>query len=203
MSWCGWIGSWLWRSTPQPGLNVVGDSAVIPKKKEAFKVTLLGESEVGKTSIATRVSRNQFYPSLDRTLGAAFVTRSIDLDGKQIRLEIWDTAGTERFKAVVPLYFREANAVLLVYDITRESTLASVNYWYAQVKEQAPECTMILVGNKSDLEASREVTLQQGKNLATKLKCPHLEVSCLTADNIEDLLETIGRVLLLRFRSNV
>jgi Ras-related protein Rab-5C len=126
-----------------------------------FKVVLLGESAVGKSSIVHRFVKNTFDDMRESTIGAAFLTQSITLPGSDttVKFEIWDTAGQERYKSLAPMYYRKANAALCVYDITSHSSFEKAQDWIKELKRQAPEDIVIcLVGNKSDLIEQRQVT---------------------------------------------
>ncbi|KAK6453980.1 uncharacterized protein RJT20DRAFT_100463 [Scheffersomyces xylosifermentans] len=125
-----------------------------------FKLVLLGESAVGKSSIVHRFVKNTFDDMRESTIGAAFLTQTITLPESKttIKFEIWDTAGQERYKSLAPMYYRNANAALCVYDITSRSSFSKAQDWIKELKKQAPEGIVIaLVGNKSDLADSREV----------------------------------------------
>ncbi|XP_052493684.1 ras-related protein Rab-17 isoform X1 [Budorcas taxicolor] len=135
-----------------------------------FKLVLLGSGSVGKSSLAVRYVKNDFKSILP-TVGCAFFTKVVDLGAACLKFEIWDTAGQEKYHSVCRLYFRGANAALLVYDITRKDSFCKVQQWLKDLEEEfhPGEVVVMLVGNKTDLGEEREVTfeVQEGAN-------PHL-----------------------------
>ncbi|ODV77880.1 putative rab family GTPase [Suhomyces tanzawaensis NRRL Y-17324] len=168
-----------------------------------FKLVLLGESAVGKSSIVHRFVKNTFDDMRESTIGAAFLTQSITLPESKttIKFEIWDTAGQERYKSLAPMYYRNANAALCVYDITSKASLIKAQDWIKELKKQAPEGIVIsLVGNKSDLTENREVEegevdeyirqmTEDGSVIITS------ECSAKTGDGVLDIFNKIGRAL--------
>lgn len=125
-----------------------------------FKLVLLGESAVGKSSVVHRFVKNTFDNMRESTIGAAFLTQSVTLPeiNATVKFEIWDTAGQERYKSLAPMYYRNAHAALCVYDITNSSSFQKAQNWIKELKKQAPEGIVIcLVGNKADLEDERQV----------------------------------------------
>ncbi|XP_017896160.1 PREDICTED: ras-related protein Rab-17 isoform X2 [Capra hircus] len=126
-----------------------------------FKLVLLGSGSVGKSSLAVRYVKNDFKSILP-TVGCAFFTKVVDLGATCLKFEIWDTAGQEKYHSVCRLYFRGANAALLVYDITRKDSFCKVQQWLKDLEEEfhPGEVVVMLVGNKTDLEEEREVTFE-------------------------------------------
>ena len=125
-----------------------------------FKLVLLGESAVGKSSVVHRFVKNTFDNMRESTIGAASLTQSVTLPeiDATVKFEIWDTAGQERYKSLAPMYYRNAHAALCVYDITNSSSFQKAQNWIKELKKQAPEGIVIcLVGNKADLEDERQV----------------------------------------------
>ncbi|CAI9152582.1 unnamed protein product [Rangifer tarandus platyrhynchus] len=128
-----------------------------------FKSVLLGSGSVGKSSLALRYVKNDFKSILP-TVGCVFFTKVVDLGAVSLKFEIWDTAGQEKYHSVCRLYFRGANAALLVYDVTRKDSFCKVQQWLKDLEEKfhSGEVVVMLVGNKTDLEEEREVTLEVG-----------------------------------------
>ncbi|CAK7896057.1 vacuolar protein sorting-associated protein 21 [[Candida] anglica] len=168
-----------------------------------FKLVLLGESAVGKSSIVHRFVKNTFDNMRESTIGAAFLTQSVTLpeSNTTVKFEIWDTAGQERYKSLAPMYYRNAHAALCVYDITSRSSFNKAQDWIKELKKQAPEGIVIcLVGNKLDLEEEREVTqdevaeyieqLNQEENRLISSEC-----SAKSGDGVLDVFNTIARAL--------
>ncbi|KAI9574983.1 P-loop containing nucleoside triphosphate hydrolase protein [Boletus coccyginus] len=124
------------------------------------KIVVMGNTGVGKTSLLHRYTQNKFDPrNVTSTTGAFFVTKKVYVDGLKVRLQLWDTAGQERFRSMAPMYYRGANAALLLYDITNASTFDDIRGWLAELKKNCPpELIIYIVGSKADLHHQRQVT---------------------------------------------
>ncbi|KAK5108720.1 Vacuolar protein sorting-associated protein 21 [Meristemomyces frigidus] len=126
--------------------------ASAPKPSSSVKLVLLGEAAVGKSSLVLRFVSNDFHPNKEPTIGAAFLTQKTHLPTRTIKFEIWDTAGQERFASLAPMYYRNAQAALVVYDVTKKSSLQKARHWVAELQRQAsPGICVALVGNKRDV----------------------------------------------------
>ncbi|CAO0792711.1 unnamed protein product [Mucor circinelloides] len=128
-------------------------------KTYQFKLVLLGESAVGKSSLVMRFVKDHFDEYRESTIGAAFLAQTVTLDDNTIvKFEIWDTAGQERYKSLAPMYYRNANCAVVVYDITQASSLEKAKAWVNELQRQAdPNIVIALAGNKCDLEARRAI----------------------------------------------
>ncbi|KAI9736705.1 MAG: hypothetical protein M1834_000909 [Cirrosporium novae-zelandiae] len=127
-------------------------TASAPKPTSSVKLVLLGEAAVGKSSLVLRFVNNDFQENKEPTIGAAFLTQKCSLPTRTIKFEIWDTAGQERFASLAPMYYRNAQAALVVYDLTKPSSLTKAKHWVAELQRQAsPGIVIALVGNKLDL----------------------------------------------------
>ncbi|KAK1226046.1 hypothetical protein PQX77_011005 [Marasmius sp. AFHP31] len=124
------------------------------------KIVIMGNSGVGKTSLLQRYTQNKFDPkNTTSTSGAFFVTKKVFVNGVKVRLQLWDTAGQERFRSMAPMYYRGANAALVLYDITQASTFEDIRGWLAELKKNCPPDLIIyIVGSKADLHHHRQVT---------------------------------------------
>ncbi|KAJ7477064.1 P-loop containing nucleoside triphosphate hydrolase protein [Mycena galericulata] len=124
------------------------------------KIVIMGNSGVGKTSLLQRYTQNKFDPkNTTSTSGAFFVTKKVYVNGLKVRLQLWDTAGQERFRSMAPMYYRGANAALLLYDITNASTFDDIRGWLEELKKNCqPELIIYIVGSKADLSSHRQVT---------------------------------------------
>lgn len=124
------------------------------------KIVVMGNTGVGKTSLLHRYTQNKFDPrNMTSTTGAFFVTKKVHVDGLKVRLQLWDTAGQERFRSMAPMYYRGANAALLLYDITNAATFEDIRGWLAELKKNCPpELIIYIVGSKADLHQHRQVT---------------------------------------------
>ncbi|XP_062943657.1 ras-related protein Rab-17 [Cynocephalus volans] len=177
--------------TPQP--------RAAPGQPCVFKLVLLGSGSVGKSSLALRYVKNDFRSALP-TVGCAFFTKVVDLGAESLKLEIWDTAGQEKYHSVCHLYFRGANAALLVYDITRKDSFHKAQQWLQDLeKEFCPgEVVLMLVGNKTDLSAEREVTLQEGQEFAESKRLLFMETSAKLNHQVTEVFSAVARELLQR-----
>lgn len=127
-----------------------------------FKIVLIGDSGVGKSNLLLRYTKNQFKINSQSTIGVEFATRSIKVQEQYVRAQIWDTAGQERYRAITNAYYRNAVGALLVYDVTKYSTFANIERWFAELREHAEyNISVLLVGNKSDLKQSRAVSYDE------------------------------------------
>ena len=153
------------------------------------KVVLLGESAVGKTCLVERYTKSEFHDNFAPTLGGTFIEKEISYKkyNKTIKFQIWDTAGQEKYRSINKLFYSDANIAILVYDITRKETFNEIkNYWYEQVKENAPKnIQMVIVGNKSDLYEFQEVPTEDVKSFADDCGINFYECSAKTAVGVE------------------
>lgn len=167
-----------------------------------FKIVLLGESAVGKSSIVHRFVKNTFDDLRESTIGAAFLTQSIVLpeSNTTIKFEIWDTAGQERYKSLAPMYYRKANAALCVYDITSHASFEKAQDWIKELKRQAPDGIVIcLVGNKLDLE-DRQVSQDEIDEYISTInenntKIIYSECSAKNGDGVLEIFNKVAREL--------
>jgi len=131
------------------------------------KVVLLGQTCVGKSSLVLRFVQDKFFPHTEGTIGAAFLTKTIDPgDGTQVKFEIWDTAGQERYHALAPMYYRGAHAAIIVYDISSRDSLEKGKQWIDELNEKSsPDQIVAFIGNKADL-SNRAVSKEEGEKYA-------------------------------------
>nr|CCF17540.1 RabE GTPase protein [Micrasterias denticulata] len=159
-----------------------------------LKLLLIGDSSVGKSSLLLRFAEDSFSQTFISTIGVDFKTRTIDIDGEQVKLSIWDTAGQERFRTITAAYYRGANGIVLVYDITSESSFNSIRGWIRNIEEHASEnVCKILVGNKADMEDRRVVSKEQGQALANEFRIKFFETSAKADINVEEAFVCIAR----------
>lgn len=159
-----------------------------------FKLVLLGESAVGKSSLLLRFAKGTYEENRESTIGAAFLAQNVRLPDKDliIRFEIWDTAGQERYKSLAPMYYRNANAALVVFDLTAKESLARAKGWVRELRAQADEDIVIaLVGNKLDLE-NRAVSTETAQGYASEQGLLYYECSAKTGAHIEDIFRGVA-----------
>ena len=157
-----------------------------------YKLLLIGETNVGKTSIILRYTENEFQTSGISTCGVDVKCKYVSLENTKIRLDIWDTAGQERFRGLAKNYFRGANGFILVYDITDQKSFGKLKGWMNDAKEKIDsEYKMIVVGNKKDCEEEREVSLEDLQEFGTKNNVTTMEVSAKTGEGVDLLFNKI------------
>jgi len=171
----------------------------IHKKTETYKILMLGDSAVGKTSIITRFTDRKYEPYYITTLGLDFrlkIIHSPTDPNKELKLQIWDTAGQERFKSLSRSYFRSAHAVVLVYAIDDKTSFDHVANWLDELtKHGDTKLVKILVGNKVDVEDKRFITTQEGQEIANKQDMFFEEASAKTGKNIDLIFELVVKEL--------
>lgn len=157
-----------------------------------FKVVLIGDSAVGKSNLLSRFARNEFNVNSKATIGVEFQTQSMVIDGREIHTQIWDTAGQERFRAVTSAYYRGALGALVVYDITRKHTFDNVARWLEELRVHSDmNAVTMLVGNKCDLESSRQVSIEEATAYAESENLLFLETSALDATNVTSAFQSV------------
>lgn len=156
-----------------------------------YKVVILGSSGVGKSSIATRYIRKIFFEYSESTIGAAFLTIPVVKNNQDIILDIWDTAGQERYHSLTPMYYRGADAAIIVYDITDINTFNQAKKWYNEIRSILPDAYIILVGNKLDMEDIRKVILYDVKRFTEEYKLDLIETSARTGRNVDKLFNQL------------
>ena len=160
-----------------------------------IKVVLLGDSGVGKTSIAQRFALNKFNPNNISSHGAGFISRLLEIPELQtsVTFRIWDTAGQERYQSMASLYYQDAAAALLVYDVTNKKSFEGVKRWVKQLKEKGREDVLIvLLGNKMDLVGEEEVDMLEVQEFADEIKAKVVAVSAKGNINIESAFSNIA-----------
>ena len=159
-----------------------------------FKILTIGESGVGKTSILRRFVENKFLKTHLATIGIDFKTKNLNIDNQDIKLKIWDTAGQERFRNITTQYYKGADGIVLVYDVTDEASYEKIREWMEQIlsNTQKEEIGLVLLGNKCDMEP-RNVTEEQGNKMAGELGINYFETSALSGQGINDAFEQLTR----------
>lgn len=161
------------------------------------KLVLLGESAVGKSSLVLRFVKGQFHEYQESTIGAAFLTQTVQVDSETtMKFEIWDTAGQERYHSLAPMYYRGAQAAIVVFDITNLDTFGRAKNWVRELQRQAnPNIVIALAGNKVDLAAKRTVDLEEAQAYADDNGLLFMETSAKTATNVNEIFLAIAKKL--------
>eukprot|EP01138_Halocafeteria_seosinensis_P004609 gb/GECG01004715.1/.p1 GENE.gb/GECG01004715.1/~~gb/GECG01004715.1/.p1 ORF type:complete len:213 (+),score=32.83 gb/GECG01004715.1/:1-639(+) len=160
-----------------------------------IKLLTIGNSGVGKTCLLLRYGQNQFSPTFITTIGIDFKVKYVNIDGKRIKLQIWDTAGQERFRTITTSYFKGAQGILLVYDITDRDSFENVDTWITEIHRNADkQVSKVLVGNKADMEKDRVVTEEEGRKLAERFGVPFFEASAKDDKNVTEVFEHLAKL---------
>ena len=170
-----------------------------------LKSILLGNVAVGKTSLLNRFLVNKFTNEYASSIGVEFKLKSMPIDDNTtVDLQIWDTCGQEKFRTLTRQYYREANAVILVFDLTSKSSFQDVETWIMDVKQHGPkECLLVLVGNKCDLKNQRVITFEEGIELAKKHNMDYIEVSAKYGYNIKFVFDILCRSLVKNIEDGI
>mmetsp|Transcript_21727 Transcript_21727/g.40537 ORF Transcript_21727/g.40537 Transcript_21727/m.40537 type:complete len:208 (-) Transcript_21727:252-875(-) len=161
-----------------------------------FKLVLIGDSGVGKSCLLLRFADDAFTESYISTIGVDFRFRTVKVEKKTVKLQIWDTAGQERFRTITSAYYRGADGIIMVYDVTNQESFDHVNDWLSEVNRYASEGTCkLLVGNKSD-KAEKVVSSDKARAFAESLQIPFLETSAKNASNVEEAFLTMTAELI-------
>lgn len=165
------------------------------------KVCIIGDTDVGKTSLSTRYCHGEFPENSTPTIGASFLQRRVVVDGVEISLQIWDTAGQERFRSMAPMYYRGAKAAICVFDVTNEESFNRVTTWLRDLRAHAdPNVVICLAGNKCDKPATFD--LSKCDSLAKTLGGSFFRTSALTGEGVQEIFETLSRSISEVYRNN-
>lgn len=181
----------------QPDMNRLSTFSKPKTPEIEIKISVIGESGVGKSSLSQRIAYDKFSPDINSTIGAAFCQFRHTQDGVAYSFKLWDTAGQERFNALVPMYLKGSNIVLMVFDITSFQSFERIkNRWYNQVIERTPDSKIILIGNKADLQEKREVKYEYAREYAEAKGFEYFECSAknhLGLDYLANLFLDVAR----------
>ncbi|KAK2173874.1 hypothetical protein NP493_843g00019 [Ridgeia piscesae] len=166
-------------------------------RDNSFKIVLLGEGAVGKTSLVLRYVENKFNDKHITTLQASFLNKKLNIHGKRVNLAIWDTAGQERFHALGPIYYRDSNGAILVYDITDEDSFQKVKSWVKELRKMlGSDIALCIAGNKIDLEKDRHVPAEEAESYAKSVGAKHFHTSAKLDKGIEELFLDLSKRML-------
>ncbi|XP_048251202.1 ras-related protein RHN1-like [Haliotis rufescens] len=161
------------------------------------KVVVLGSQGVGKTSVVIRYVGGMFSKAVSPTIGASFFTYKMTVDNYRVKLQVWDTAGQERFRSMAPMYYRKANAAMLVYDITSSDSFYDIKDWVKELKKNVDTpIVMCLIGNKADLDSGRKVSVADAQEYADSIDALFAETSALKNIGIEEAFLQVAKQLI-------
>ena len=150
-----------------------------------FKIVIIGDTYVGKTNILSRYISNEFDPNSNSTIGVELTTKTYNFDNNDVKVQIWDTAGQEKYRSITSSYYKGAQGCLLVYDITKKKSFDNIDKWYSELKSNSDEkIYTMLLGNKSDLEENREVSIDEAEKKAKNFNIAFMETSAYNGNNI-------------------
>lgn len=178
-----------------------GSSSSLPI---VLKMLLVGDSNVGKSSLLLRFVDDQFSPSFVTTVGIDFKIKDVVLrsNGKKVKLQIWDTAGQERFRTITTAYYRGAQAIIIVYDVTNKQSFSHLAYWVTQVQESTSNNPnrpiIVIVGNKADLAEQRTVGDMEARRFAESQGCLFAETSACTGRGVGAVFEELAELMFAR-----
>ena len=166
-----------------------------------FKVLLLGNSDVGKSSMLLRFVDSVWNDAFTPTIGVDFKVKTLEINNKRVKMQIWDTAGQERFRTVVSTYFRGAHGILSLYDVTNKDSFKNLENWLIEIEKNSNQKVLkILIGNKCDLTEDREITTEEGQTFANRNGMEFMETSAKMNTNVSEAFTTLGK-LMIEFNS--
>ncbi|KAM4604612.1 RAB3A, member RAS oncogene family, a [Polymixia lowei] len=169
-----------------------------------FKILIIGNSSVGKTSFLFRYADDSFTPAFVSTVGIDFKVKTIYRNDKRIKLQIWDTAGQERYRTITTAYYRGAMGFILMYDITNEESFNAVQDWSTQIKTYSwDNAQVLLVGNKCDMEDERVVAAERGRQLSEQLGFEYFEASAKDNINVKQTFERLVDIICERMSESL
>jgi len=176
----------------------------IKNQNLVFKYILIGPSAVGKSCLLYQLTEKQFMKKHDITIGVEFGCLLTTIEGTVVKLQIWDTSGQQSFRSITRSYYRGAQGILLVYDVTRKDSFAYLKSWLEEIDQNADEnVTIILVGNKCDLADKRQVSEQEGRAFAEENKILFLEASAKTSINVEQAFLSTSQIIYKKYKEGL
>jgi len=161
-----------------------------------YKIVILGEGRVGKTSLLRQYVRGTFDDREASTLSASYLEKRVPVRGKQMQLALWDTAGQERFHALAPIYYRDADGALLVYDVTDVESFRRVSHWVEELQTMGTKCAVAIVGNKIDLRAQAKVSVADAEAYARSISARHSLASAKLGQGVQDVFTRLAEDVL-------
>ena len=190
-------------STPE-NLPTVKEVPVTDETYEKlFKILLLGDSSVGKSSLFLSFMDKSWNETFVPTIGVDFKIKTINVNNMNIKYQVWDTAGQERFRTIISSYYKGAHGILLIFDLSDTESFDSLNNWLIEIERNANKNVIkILIGNKCDLEDKRKISFIQAKEFADVNGMKYIETSAKTSTNVDQAFGLIGVELMKSFKGN-
>lgn len=175
--------------------ELVVDDTLIPDM--VFKGIVIGEAGVGKSCILHRLVSDEFKDDYEVTIGAEFSSVIAKVRGRNIKLQVWDTAGQENFRSMIRVFYKGSHAAFLVFDITRAESFENLEEWVEDIKDNAlPNAKILLLGNRKDEESSRQVSSEKAKELCDRLELTgYYETSAKSGEGVREVFADIARML--------
>ncbi|XP_037538701.1 ras and EF-hand domain-containing protein [Nematolebias whitei] len=184
------------RGQPVGKETCINEESVPSAPDRLFKIVLVGNSSVGKTSLLQRFCDGRFHPGTSATVGIDYSVKTITVDSSKVALQMWDTAGQERYRSITKQFFRKADGVIVMYEITSQESFTAVRQWLTSVKESAGEdLPIMLLGNKTDKELERQVQKEVGEKLAKNCHMTFYECSACSGYNVMESMASMARIL--------
>lgn len=172
--------------------------------KFVFKILLLGDKSVGKTTLTYKYVTGSFKRNIKQTIGVDIFSKFLTFHGKEIKFQLWDFGGHKRFRQILPKYTVGANAVLLLYDITNISSFEHLSSWLQFIAENTKDIPILLIGAKKDLVEMREVPFEKGEEFSKDADLEKFfEISSLTGKNVEKVFEELMKILMIKKKLNI
>ena len=165
-------------------------------KEFSFKIIVIGDGEVGKTSIALRYIQETFDPNYKSTIGVSISLKKLIINNQLINMTIWDTGGQEAFDYIRPQYYSGANGAIIVYDVTRKESFNHLERWFTEVNAHCGNIPIILIGNKIDLAEERVISAEKGERHARHKRVTFFETSAKTGESVIDVMEELAKLIL-------
>ena len=168
-----------------------------------FKYIIIGDASVGKSNLLLRFAYGEFREEYQVTIGVEFGAKNVKIKDQTYRIQIWDTTGQEKFRSISRNYYKSSVCALLVYDITKRESFNNINTWIEECKNQtAKTILLVLVGNKLDLSDQRQVSVEEGQELADKLGIPFFESSAKTGKNVNQIFQNSAEEIAKKIEQN-
>lgn len=160
-----------------------------------IKLVLVGNTNVGKTCLCKYAVTGCYDDSVSPTLGASYLSKTMSAHGREVKIQIWDTAGQEKYRGMTPMYYRGAQIALVVFSLVDYASFEAIDTWLTSLNEHGePDVSFIVIGTKKDLESSRAISRKQGEDKALSIGAPYFETSAITGEGIAEILDEIPEI---------